>query len=431
MNQDLTVTKPNYTSQIVIIGLLFFIFGFVTWLNSTLIPYLQIACQLETSEAVLVTFAFYISYAVMAFPSSWVLKRTGFKKGMMLGLICMAIGALIFIPAAQSRTYGLFLTGLFVTGTGLALLQTASNPYITILGPIESAAKRISVMGICNKGAGALAPLIMGAFLLKDSDALIERLKTMDVVQKATELDALASRVIVPYIIIAAVLIGLAVFIYYSSLPEVKAEGEEENENDSVKKDGKTIFSFPYLWIGFVTLFLYVGVEVMAGDIIQVYGKSIGISMDIAKHFTTYTMIGMLIGYLAGIVAIPKYMSQATALKGSAILGVIFTLLAIFTSGYTSVLFIALLGLANALVWPAIWPLAIHDLGRFTKTGSALLIVGIAGGAVLPKIWASLGERVGFQDAFWIMVPCYLFILYFATYGYKIGVKKNNKTQKI
>jgi len=251
------------------------------------------------------------------------------------------------------------------------------------------------------------------------------------VVQKATELDALASRVIVPYIIIAAVLIGLAVFIYYSSLPEVKAEGEEENENDSVKKDGKTIFSFPYLWIGFVTLFLYVGVEVMAGDIIQVYGKSIGISMDIAKHFTTYTMIGMLIGYLAGIVAIPKYMSQATALKGSAILGVIFTLLAIFTSGYTSVLFIALLGLANALVWPAIWPLAIHDLGRFTKTGSALLIVGIAGGAVLPKIWASLGERVGFQDAFWIMVPCYLFILYFATYGYKIGVKKNNKTQKI
>ena len=431
MNQDLTATKPNYTSQIVIIGLLFFIFGFVTWLNSTLIPYLQIACQLETSEAVLVTFAFYISYAVMAFPSSWVLKRTGFKKGMMLGLVFMAVGALIFIPAAQTRTYELFLTGLFVTGTGLALLQTASNPYITILGPIESAAKRISVMGICNKGAGALAPLIMGAFLLKDSDALIERLKTMDVTQKAVELDALASRVIVPYIVIAAVLIGLAIFIYYSSLPEVKAEGEEASENDHAKKDGKTIFSFPYLWIGFVTLFLYVGVEVMAGDIIQVYGKSIGISMDIAKHFTTYTMIGMLIGYLAGIVAIPKYMSQTTALKGSAILGVIFTLLAIFTTGYTSVLFIALLGLANALVWPAIWPLAIHGLGRFTQTGSALLVVGIAGGAVLPKVWASLGERVGFQDAFWIMVPCYLFILYFAAYGYKIGVKKTNKIEKI
>lgn len=246
----------------------------------------------------------------------------------------------------------------------------------------------------------------------------------MDVAQKAVELDALAARVIVPYIIIAAVLVGLAIFIYFSSLPEVKAEGEEEEVGNVDHKDGKTIFSFPYLWLGFVTLFLYVGVEVMAGDIIQVYGKSIGISLDIAKHFTTYTMLGMLIGYLVGIVAIPKYMSQTTALKGSAILGLIFTLLAIFTSGYTSVLFIALLGLANALVWPALWPLAIHGLGRFTKTGSALLIVGIAGGAVIPKIWANLGEKVGFQEAFWIMVPCYLFILYFATYGYKVGVKK-------
>ncbi len=424
MIQDPATGKPNYTSQITIIGILFFIFGFVTWLNSTLIPYLQIACELKTSEAVLVTFAFYISYAVMAFPSSWVLKRTGFKKGMMWGLICMALGALVFIPAAEARTYGLFLTGLFITGTGLALLQTASNPYITILGPIDSAARRISVMGICNKGAGALAPLIMGAFLLKDSDALVARLKTMNPAQKFTELDALASRVIVPYIIIAAVLLALSVFIYFSGLPEVKAEGEDIIENDARRNDGKTIFSFPYLWMGFITLFLYVGVEVMAGDIIQVYGKAIGISLDIAKHFTTYTMLGMLIGYLIGVVTIPKYISQVTALKGSAIVGVIFTILAIFTSGYTSVLFIALLGLANALVWPAIWPLAIHGLGRFTKTGSALLIVGIAGGAVLPRIWATLGEHTGFQQAFWIMVPCYLFILYFATYGYKMGEKK-------
>jgi FHS family L-fucose permease-like MFS transporter len=416
-------TTNNPKNAIVIIGILFFIFGFVTWLNSTLIPYLQIACQLQTSEAVLVTFAFYISYAVMAFPSSWVLKKTGFKNGMMWGLILMALGALIFIPAAHTRTYGLFLTGLFIIGTGLALLQTASNPYITILGPIESAAKRISIMGICNKGAGALAPLIMGAFLLKDSDALIERLKTMDAIQKTTELDALASRVIVPYIVIAVILAGLAMFIYFSNLPEVKAAGEETDEKNTMRNDGKNIFSFPYLWMGFIALFLYVGVEVMAGDIIQVYGKSIGISMDIARHFTTYTMIGMLVGYFIGIIAIPKYIHQTKALMASAIFGVIFTLLAIFTSGYTSVLFIALLGLANALVWPAIWPLAIHGLGRFTKTGSALLIVGIAGGAVLPRIWANLGEHIGFQQAFWLMVPCYLFILYFATYGYKLKVK--------
>ena len=417
-------TRQNYFMPMLIIGSLFFLFGFVTWANGTLIPYLQIACELTTSEAMLVTFAFYISYAVMAFPSSWVLKKTGFKKGMMLGLLLMAAGALVFIPAAESRNYDIFLAGLFIIGTGLALLQTASNPYITILGPIESAAKRISIMGICNKGAGALAPLIMGAIMLNDADALQARLLTMDASQKAIELDALASKVVLPYIVIAVVLTVLAVFIYFSTLPDIKADGEDETDTGSSVKNRKSIFSYPYLWLGFVTLFLYVGVEVMAGDTIQVYGNSLGISLDVAKNFTTYTMIGMLVGYIIGIIAIPKYISQSAALKFSAILGILFSLGAIFTTGTTSVFFIAILGLANALVWPAIWPLAINGLGKFTKTASALLIVGIAGGAVFPKLWGSLGESIGFQQAYWIMVPCYLFILFFAVKGHKIGLKK-------
>ncbi len=418
-------STPERTSKAMfIIGALFFVFGFVTWVNSTLIPYLQIACELQTSEAVLVTFAFYISYAVMAFPSSWVLQKTGFKKGMMLGLAIMAAGALIFIPAAQQRTFELFLIGLFVIGVGLALLQTASNPYITILGPMESAAKRISIMGVCNKTAGAIAPLIMGAIVLSNSDALVARLSTLDAAQKAVELDALAAKVIVPYIVIALVLLALAVFVYFSHLPEVKAEGEDDSEKESTIVNRSGILQYPHLWLGFVSMFLYVGVEVMAGDIIQVYGSQIGISLDIAKHFTTYTMIGMLIGYVTGIIAIPKYISQSAALRISAVLGVIFTVIAIFTSGYTSVLFIALLGLANALMWPALWPLAINQLGKFTKTGSALLIIGISGGAILPKLWAWLGEEVGLQQAFWIMVPCYLFILYFAVAGHKAGLTK-------
>jgi glucose/galactose transporter len=429
--QELTLpaaqtSKKSYVMPMLIIGTLFFLFGFVTWANGTLIPYLQIACELTTSEAMLVTFAFYISYAVMAFPSSWVLKKTGFKKGMILGLLLMAVGALIFIPAASSRTYSIFLVGLFVIGTGLALLQTACNPYVTILGPIESAAKRISIMGVCNKGAGAIAPLIMGAIMLDNAEALKASLLTMDAAQKTAELNVLASKVVVPYIIIALVLVALSVFIYFSSLPEIKAEGEDETGDTASVKNRESIFSYPYLWLGFITLFLYVGVEVLAGDTIQVYGNSLGISLDVAKHFTTYTMIGMLAGYLIGIAAIPKYISQSTALKFSAILGIVFSLGAIFTSGSTSVFFIAILGLANALVWPAIWPLAINGLGKFTKTASALLIVGIAGGALLPKLWAWLGEfkSIGLQQAYWIMVPCYLFILYFAISGHKVGLKK-------
>jgi len=313
--------------------------------------------------------------------------------------------------------------GLFVIGTGLALLQTACNPYVTILGPLDSAAKRISIMGVCNKGAGAIAPLIMGAIMLDNADALQQKLATLDPAGKALELNALASKVVLPYIIISIVLVLLAAFIYLSSLPEIKAEGEDSTQSSSVINRA-SIFSYPYLWLGFITIFLYVGVEVLAGDTIQLYGNSIGISLDTAKHFTTYTMIGMLAGYLIGIFTIPKYISQQTALILSAILGILFSLAAIFTSGTTSIFFIAILGLANALVWPAIWPLAINGLGKFTKTASALLIVGIAGGAVLPRVWASLGESTGLQQAYWIMVPCYLFILYYAISGHKIGLKK-------
>jgi len=342
---------------------------------------------------------------------------------MVLGLLMMAVGSLIFIPAANSRNYDVFLLGLFVIGTGLALLQTACNPYVTILGPLDSAAKRISIMGVCNKGAGAIAPLIMGAIMLDNADALQQKLATLDPAGKALELNALASKVVLPYIIISIVLVLLAAFIYLSSLPEIKAEGEDSTQSSSVINRA-SIFSYPYLWLGFITIFLYVGVEVLAGDTIQLYGNSIGISLDTAKHFTTYTMIGMLAGYLIGIFTIPKYISQQTALILSAILGILFSLAAIFTSGTTSVFFIAILGLANALVWPAIWPLAINGLGKFTKTASALLIVGIAGGAVLPRVWASLGESTGLQQAYWIMVPCYLFILYYAISGHKIGLKK-------
>ncbi|MGZ8538477.1 MAG: sugar MFS transporter, partial [Flavisolibacter sp.] len=388
---------------IFIIGALFFIFGFVTWLNSVLIPYLKLACELNNFESYLVAFAFYIAYFVMAIPSAWVLKKSGFKKGMSIGLLVMAIGAVIFIPAAMTRTYALFLLGLFILGTGLALLQTASNPYITIIGPPESAAKRISIMGICNKVAGAIAPIILGAVTLKNADAIQAKIVALNEVQKAAELDALAERVIIPYIIIAVVLVILALFVYYSSLPEI--DTDKEDETVSTANVNKTsIFQFPHLVLGVFALFLYVGVEVMAGDTIISYGASQGIPLATAKFFTTCTLLAMILGYIIGIICIPKYLSQQKALKLCAILGVIFTLASIFTHGYVSVLFIALLGLANSLMWPAIWPLAINGLGRFTKIGSSLLIMGIAGGALLPLLYGWLADIINPKQAYWIMV---------------------------
>jgi glucose/galactose transporter len=405
--------------SMLIIGALFFIFGFVTWLNSVLIPYLKIACQLNNFESYLVAFAFYIAYLVMAIPSAWVLKKTGFKKGMSVGLAVMAVGALIFIPAAMTRTYLFFLIGLFVQGTGLAVLQTAVNPYVTILGPRESAAKRISIMGICNKVAGALAPFVLGAIILDNADALVNSLSGMSAAQQALELDALATKVIMPYLVMAGVLVVLAVLVSFSALPEIDTDQEDETVAVA-NTNKKSILQFPHALLGAFTLFLYVGVEVMAGDTVISYGASKGIDLVDAKIFTTYTMIAMLVGYIIGIFAIPRYISQSKALQVSAVLGVLLSLFAIFSDGYVSVMSISLLGLANALMWPAIWPLAIADLGRFTKIGSSLLIMGIAGGAILPLVYGSLADAIDPQQAYWIMVPCYLVILYFAIYGHKI-----------
>jgi glucose/galactose transporter len=413
--------RNNYLIPITIIGALFFIFGFVTWLNATLIPYLRIACELTAFESFWVTFAFYISYFVMALPSSALLKKTGFKNGMSVGLITMALGALVFIPAAMTRTYGMFLTGLFIQGTGLAVLQTASNPYVTILGPIESAAKRISIMGVANKFAGILSPIILGAVVLVGIDELVIELESMDAIAKAAELDILAAKVILPYVIMAVVLFVLAGLVRFSSLPEV--ENDKDGQENGKVDERTSLAQFPYLWLGVASIFVYVGVEVIAVDTLIAYGNFLGFEFAEAKFFASFTLGAMIVGYFVGIFAIPKYISQSNALKWFAVLGVLFSAIATLTSGFTSILMIAALGFANSIMWPAIWPLAIDGLGKFIKTGSALLIMGIAGGALLPLLYGYLSdiESIGSQQAYWIMVPCYLFILFFATKGHTIG----------
>jgi len=441
-NSSNGISRKDYIFSITIIGLFFFIFGFVTWLNGILIPFLRTACELNDFQAYFVTFAFYISYLVMALPSSVVLKKTGFKNGMSLGLWIMAAGALIFIPAAMSRTFSLFLIGLFVEGTGLALLQTASNPYITIIGPRESAAKRISIMGIANKFAGAIAPIILASIILKDSKVLEEKLAlAADAATRAGLLDELAGRVIMPYIVMAVILVLLGLLLRFAHLPEIDTDAEDEASGESNAKK-TSIWQFPHLLLGVIALFFYVGVEVIAGDSIIRYGQSIGIAMESAKYFTSLTLLSMIIGYLIGIIFIPKYLSQVTALKMCTILGVIFSLGAIlvpahlvFTMSFidimtfksielvlpVTVLFVALLGLANALVWPAMWPLALNGLGRFTKTGSAMLIMAIAGGALLPLLYGKLAVNFSTQSAYWICVPSYLIIMYYAFIGHKAG----------
>jgi glucose/galactose transporter len=399
--------NKNYTGPLIIIGLLFFVFGFVTWVNGTLISFFKNAFGLSNANSYLVTFAFFISYTIMAIPSSFVLKKVGFKKGMSIGLAIMAIGTFTFVPAAKAESYPLFLIGLFTIGIGLTLLQTASNPYATILGPRESAAQRISILGIANKTAGIISQKIFGGILLAGS-----------VVGAAISPKAELEKVITPYLVLTVILIILAVLILLTKgLPEVSEEQESE---DGSKSTNLTVFEFPNLVLGLIALFCYVGAEVIAGDSIISYGISLGFTTEEASQFGTYTLWLMMLGYILGIVLIPKYVSQQTWLKLSSIFGIIITIFALVTTGFTSVLCIAILGLANAIMWPAIWPLAIDGLGKFTKTGSAWLIMMIAGGAILPLIYGSLADYLhSSQTAYSIMIPLYGFVLYFAMFGYK------------
>ncbi|SHI80625.1 sugar MFS transporter [Algibacter luteus] len=438
-----TNTAQNNSSNtlipIIIIAGLFFIFGFVTWINGALIPFMKTINELTEAQSYLVASASYISFVVMALPASYILNRIGYRKGMSLGLIVMAIGALVFIPAAEARTYWMFLLAIFIQGTGMTLLQTASNPYITILGPIESAAKRIAIMGIANKVAGALGSVIFGAILLSGIDEIKEKLSTVDDVEKATLLDTMADSVVTPYIAMAVVLIILGILIRKAPLPHVEAKPIEVSESGGKAKSN--IFQFPHLWMGVLALFVYVGAEVIAGDTIIAYGISLNIPGEEAKFFTLFTLMAMVATYALGVFLIPKYMSQSFALKASAILGVILSCCILFTNGFTSVLFVAALGIANALVWPAVWPLALNGLGKFTKTASALLIMAISGGAIIPPLYGTLVDNKkellinsGINElnataeaasyGYWILIPCYFIILYYAFYGHKLGLKE-------
>ncbi|SEI38704.1 glucose/galactose transporter [Dyadobacter koreensis] len=424
-----SLTRRETIVSVLLVGLMFFIFGFVSWVNSILIPYFKIACELTSFQAYLVTFAFYIAYFFMSVPSSYLLRAVGFKKGMMFGFWAMALGAFIFVPAAMSRTYEIFLAGLFTIGIGLAILQTAANPYITILGSKERAAQRISIMGICNKAAGILSPIVFAAVILRPTDtALFAGLSTMTDIERSTALDELIRRVINPYIGLGIFLFILGILVYKSPLPEIDTEHEDQNLTGI--NSGKTsIFQFPHLIMGALAIFLHVGTQVIAIDTIIGYAGSMGLDLLEAKVFPSYTLFCTICGYMLGIVFIPKLINQVNALRVCTVLGTIFTLLIIYVKGNISLLghttdisiwFVVLLGLANSLVWAGIWPVALDGLGRFTKLGASVMIMGLSGNAIMPLFYGHFADVYNVRQAYWVLVPCYLYLVFYAFSGHKI-----------
>lgn len=406
-----------------IIAAMFFIFGVVTWINAILIPYFKVGCELNNFQSYLVAFAFYIAYLVMAVPAGVLLKKTGFKRGMMIGFWLMAVGTFLFVPAGMKRAYPLFLSGLFAIGLGLAILQTAANPYITIIGQKERAAQRFSIMGICNKLAGILAPIAFAAVLIKPGDPeLLKTVSQMDELARGQVLDELIGRVVAPYAVVTVVLFLFGWMIRFSPLPEI----EQGPDDDSISSK-KSILDFPHLVLGAVAIFFHVGSQVIAVDSIINYTTEMGMSLAEAKVFPAYVLTVTIIGYLLGISIIPRLISQLQALRVCTLLGFILSGIVVLSHGEVRVLghtadisvwFIVLLGFANSMIWAGIWAMAMDGLGSFVKTGASLLVMGLCGNAIMPLIYGALADSVGQHFAYIVLLPCYAYLIYYAFYGY-------------
>ena len=404
------------------LGCLFFIFGLVSWVNSILVPYFKVACELKSGVLTyLVTFSFYIAYLVMTIPASFRRRNVGYKGGTLIGLWVMAAGALMFWPAALTRTYGFFLLALFTIGTALAILQSVANPFVTIIGPYESAAKRISVMGICNKFAGIIAPLLFAALVIRPEDKV-----TMEQVEagllagsaKDMALDEMIRGVIVPYAILSVILFVFGILFYKSPIRDINPD--MDNRTAETGEARKSVWRYPYLVLGVIALFAHLGSQQISVSTIIGYAQGMGMSLEAAKVFPSYTLICILSGYLLGVIMIPKHITQQKALVVCTVTGLILSVLVLVLPQEASIWSLVLLGIPNSLIYAGIWPLAIRGLGKWTSMGSSLLVMALCGNAVLSLLYGYVSDHIGLQASYWLLIPCFVYMVFYATYGFKI-----------
>lgn len=418
-----TTNKSGYAFSLAMLCLLFFVFGLVSWVNSILVPYFKVACDLNSEvQGYLAQFAFYIAYLVMTIPASVLLGKTGYKKGALIGLWILALGAFLFVPAALTRTYNLFLVALFTMGTALAILQTVANPFVTIIGPIESAAKRISLVGICNKLAGILSPIIFSALVIRPSDKV-----TMSLIQngelvgdaKNAALDELIRGVIPPYVVLGVLLFVFGIVFYKSRIQDINP-----SDNANTETQGRrSVLSYPYLVLGVIALFCHLGAQALSVNTIVGFADSLGFGSTYI--FPSLTLACTLLGYVLGVILIPKFISQQNMLKVVTVVGLILSVLVVVLPADVAIWCLVLLGIPNSVIYAGIWPLAIHDLGKWTNLGSAILVMALCGSAILPLVYASCVDVSGsLQASYWLLIPCFVYMIFYALWGHKINAWK-------
>lgn len=392
----------NIPVALAFVGLMFFSLGFALGINSYLIPVLQGGLSITSLESYLLLAATFVPFLIFGYPSSVLIGKIGYKGTMAVSYALFAVAFCGYILSSHESSFALFLVASFISGTANTVLQAAVNPYITILGPIDSAARRTSIMGICNKLAWPVAPLFL-AFVIGKPVAETQ----------IADLDF-------PFWIIVAVFVILGVVALLAPLPDVKAVGEDEGEAaDCPYAASKTsIWQFPHLLLGCLALFVYVGVETISLSTLVDYANDL--KLPDAQNYAWISSIGMVIGYICGIVFIPKYLKQSQALVICSLVAIVGSIVVPLAPASISIWCVGLLALGCSLMWPALWPLAMTDLGKFTKAGAGLLTCAIAGGAVMPTLFGFLKDGIGMQNAYWLCLPCFVLILLYGTSWYKI-----------
>ncbi|MEN8229901.1 MAG: MFS transporter [Bacteroidota bacterium] len=401
---------------LMIAGIVFFMIGFGIGISGFLTPALRSAFNLSNGQSYLVLTAIFSAFVIFSRPAGWIIKKIGYRKSLMLSFFIMALGMWIFVPSSYVESFPLFLVALFIGGIGNTILQAAINPYVIILGPEDTAAVRISLMGIMNKLAWWVAPVFLGLFIDLSNVQLDD--------------------VVLPFYIVTGILTLVGILIYFAPLPELKAAGEDDDDttvSESSYAAGKrSVLQFPHLLLGVAALFATCGIEGLPLITIIDFGRSTFGEVDNLESFTKFVTLGMVAGYLFGVIAMPRLISQSKALYLFSVLGILSSIILIFLPPKIAFYGLILTSFSISLMWPIIWPLALKDLGRFTKTGATMLVMTLVGAAIVPLIFGFIVDAVktteqavaaDYQTAYWVMVPSFLFILYYAISGHKIRTK--------
>jgi FHS family L-fucose permease-like MFS transporter len=416
---DVPITEPKYLLPLVLITSLFFLWAIGVNLNDVLIPHFKKIFRLSDFQSSLIQTAFFGGYFLAALPAGWLMSRTGYKRGILVGLLLCACGALLFIPAASASVYVYFLVALFVMACGQSFLEVAANPYVTVLGPPESAARRLNLAQSFNGVGALLTPVLGAAFILTANEVSAAQLSAMTPEQLQAFRLAEAHTVKAPYFAIAGIFLVVALLIYFTNLPEIKEAGEAE---DSLKpeKGIPGALAHPQLLKGTIAQFFYVGAQVGVASFVIRFAQHLqpGLPAKSAANYLKFHLLGFVIGRFLGSaimkrVAAPKLLSLFAA--GSLVCAAI----AILTSNAVSIWAVVLIGFFHSIMFPTIFALGIHNLGSYTKLGSSFLVMAIIGGAVFPAIMGYISDASSIQRAFVVPLICYAYVLYFGLQGYK------------